>query len=241
MINTYFEFMESMLGKGMIAFPRVLFTQFRELELTMEECFLLMELWYFKYEEGNESPGEELLSKTMGIDEGQLFLLLSNVIQKEMITHEENNGTFSYSLTPLLEKLFKLWSSAEAIVSEEAPVSDETKEIPEADAMVQSSMYHLFEGEFGRALSPIEIDLIQEWLHEKKYSETMITEALKAAVLQGKLNFKYIDRILLDWEKKGVDSASENEAMKKIKTETKNKETKKKSTKKSKYDDVYLN
>ena len=239
MINTYLEFLESMLGKGTVAFPKVLFTKFRDLDLNIEECFLLMELWYFKYEEGNESPAEDLLCKAMGIDDGQLFLLLSNVIQKGMVTHEENNGAISYSLTPLLEKLFELWRNGEITVVQNN--SEAKTEVSDEATMSQGNMYQLFEGEFGRILSPIEIDNIQEWLHEKMYSEAMIKEALTEAVLLGKLNFKYIDRILLDWEKKGVNSAHENEAVKKIKTEVKNKETKKKSTKKSKYDDVYLN
>ncbi|AMP20790.1 hypothetical protein AZF37_06015 [endosymbiont 'TC1' of Trimyema compressum] len=240
MINTYLEFLESMLGKGIVALPKVLFTKFRELNLTMDECFLLMELWYFKYGEDNESPAEDLLCKTMGIDEGQLFLLLSNVIQKGMVTHEENNGSISYSLTPLLEKLFELWSKEEK--ADKQHNIEEKKEVVADEAIIsQGNMYQLFEGEFGRILSPIEIDNIQEWLHEKMYSESMIKEALTEAVLIGKLNFKYIDRILLDWEKKGVNSAYENEAVKKNKTEVKNKKTKKKSTNKSKYDDVYLN
>ena len=241
MINTYLKFLESMLQKGTVLLPKVFFNKFSELNLNMNECFLLMELWYFKYEEGNEFPTEDLLCKAMGIDEGQLFLLLSNVIQKGMVAHEENKGSIRYSLTPLLEKIFDLWSKEEKI--DKQCNIEEKKEIASDEAIVShnSNMYQLFEGEFGRILSPIEIDNIQEWLYEKMYSESMIKEALTEAVLIGKLNFKYIDRILLDWEKKGVNSADENEAVKKIKIEVKNKETKKKFTKKNKYDDVYLN
>lgn len=242
MINTYLKFLESILQKGTITLPRIFFNNFRELNLNMNECFLLMELWYFRYEEGNESPAEDLLCKTMGIDDSKLFLLLSSVIQKGMITHEEDKGSIRYSLSPLLEKLFKLWCKEEKINKQH---KHKIKEKVTSDDIIisQSNIYHLFEGEFGRTLSPIEIDNIQEWLHKKMYSELMIREALTEAVLIGKLNFKYIDRILLDWEKKGVNSADENEAIKKNKANNKNNKgtNKKFRGKENKYDDVYLN
>ncbi|MGI6686184.1 MAG: DnaD domain-containing protein [Bacillota bacterium] len=55
------------------------------------------------------------------------------------------------------------------------------------------------EKEFGRPLSPMELEQIAEW--EKKYVPDLILEALKIAVLKGVFRLKYIDAILLDWEK----------------------------------------
>ena len=67
-----------------------------------------------------------------------------------------------------------------------------------------SNIYSLFETEFGRTLSPIEYELISGW--SSNYKEEIILEALKEAVYNGVTNFRYIDKILFEWNKKGIDS-----------------------------------
>ena len=67
------------------------------------------------------------------------------------------------------------------------------------------NIYSTFEKELGRSLSPIEYELINGWL-EYNYKEEIILAALKEAVFNGVNNFKYIDRILFEWNKKGIDT-----------------------------------
>lgn len=82
----------------------------------------------------------------------------------------------------------------------------------EEESSNESNIYTKFEEEFGRTLSPIEYELITEWINQK-YSEDLILEALKEATLSGVSNLRYIDRILFEWSKKGiknVDQARKN-------------------------------
>src|SRR5699024_5492414 len=67
----------------------------------------------------------------------------------------------------------------------------------------------LFEQEFARALSPFEIEMINAWLDDDQFLPSLIKAALREAVLMGKLNFKYIDRILREWKKKGVQTVEQ--------------------------------
>lgn len=69
----------------------------------------------------------------------------------------------------------------------------------------KSNIYSVFERELGRTLSPIEYELINGWL-ECNYKEEIILAALKEAVFNGVNNFRYIDRILFEWNKKGIDT-----------------------------------
>ena len=69
----------------------------------------------------------------------------------------------------------------------------------------KSNIYSVFESELGRTLSPIEYELINGWL-ECNYKEEIILAALKEAVFNGVNNFRYIDRILFEWNKKGIDT-----------------------------------
>lgn len=68
-----------------------------------------------------------------------------------------------------------------------------------------SNIYEIFEQEFGRTLSPLEYEKIVDW-KDKKFSEEIILLALKEAIYNGVTNLRYIDTILFEWRKKGINS-----------------------------------
>lgn len=80
----------------------------------------------------------------------------------------------------------------------------EQKEQQEREDIAEGSLFALFEQEFARPLSPIEYETITMWIDNDKHSPAIIKEALKEAVMSGKLNFRYIDRILFEWKKNGI-------------------------------------
>ena len=61
----------------------------------------------------------------------------------------------------------------------------------------------IFEEQFGRPLSPIELNIIKDW-KESDYSDEMIVKALKEAVKSQVLNFRYVEGILNNWAKNGI-------------------------------------
>src|SRR5699024_12314269 len=73
----------------------------------------------------------------------------------------------------------------------------------------EGHLFLWFEQEFGRPISPFEIETINVWLDEDKMQPNLIKAALREAVLMGKLNFKYIDRMLREWQKKGIRSVKQ--------------------------------
>jgi len=66
-----------------------------------------------------------------------------------------------------------------------------------------------FEKEFGRLLSPMEIEQIDLWLNDFDGQTELIFEGLRKAVMLGKHNFKYIDSILLDWQKNNLKTVED--------------------------------
>ena len=67
---------------------------------------------------------------------------------------------------------------------------------------ISSDVFTLFETELGRTISPMEVEIIKEWLHDG-ISEELIKEALKEAIYNNVRNLKYVDRILFTWKSKG--------------------------------------
>jgi DNA replication protein len=61
-----------------------------------------------------------------------------------------------------------------------------------------NSIYSLFENEFGRALTPFEIDTIRDWI-ESGFSIDLVKSALNEAVRNKVRSIKYVDRVLLNY------------------------------------------
>lgn len=68
--------------------------------------------------------------------------------------------------------------------------------------VVNNNIFEKFEKEFSRTLSPMEYEIINDWL-DKNTSEDLILGALKEATYNGVNNLRYIDKIIYEWNKKG--------------------------------------
>ena len=92
-----------------------------------------------------------------------------------------------------------------------------------------SGIFEFIEKEFGRTLSPMESEIIKSWL-ENGNSEEIVREAVKEATFNGVSNLRYIDKILYEWEKKGIKTKEDVE---------KNKENHRKKDKESSQEEIF--
>lgn len=137
--------------------------------------------------------------KQIGIDLNipfpEVLESINNLTEKGILKIElakiNNIRTEVVNLDPLYEKLALL------IIKE-----DKEEEKPQ-------SLYDMFEQELGRTLSPMEYEIINGWLGT--CSQEIILLALKEATYNGVSNFRYIDRIINEWEKKGIKTKEDVE------------------------------
>ncbi|GIO28429.1 DnaD domain-containing protein [Ornithinibacillus bavariensis] len=185
-----------------VVIPNLLLQKYNKLGLDEIELVLLIQI-HRSISNGNYFPTLQELTSMLTTDEQTCSRLLRKLIQKGFlkIERQENSQeqwSEAYSLEPLWEKLFE-------------PVKEERVQNEDG------SLFILFEQEFGRPLSPFEIETVNLWLDEDKLSPALIKAALRESVLMGKLNFKYMDRILREWKKKGIHTVEQaREATKKF-------------------------
>ena len=72
----------------------------------------------------------------------------------------------------------------------------------------QKDIFSAFEQEFGRTISSMEYEIINTWL-DNGFTEDLILTALKEAVYNGVTNLRYIDKILFEWKKKGINTSDD--------------------------------
>ncbi len=130
----------------------------------------------------------ELISATLGIDMSSAMdafnsLMIKGLVNLETVKDLENR----------LNEVVRL-DGVYASIIEESEV--------EAKEEVKVDVFRTFEKELGRTMSPMELELINGWLISGT-SEEMILGALKEAVYNGVNNFRYIDKIIYEWERKG--------------------------------------
>ncbi|MBE6154433.1 MAG: DnaD domain protein [Firmicutes bacterium] len=160
------------------------------LKLTLEEFLMLT---YFD-NDLNNYLNIELLSQNIGLSIEESYKIFNNLLSKKLITIETDKDIEGR----MIEKV-NLDNFYEMIYEE--------KEI-EKKAEQKTDIYHIFETEFGRTITSMEYEIINAWL-EKSYSEEMIIGALKEAVYNGVNNLRYIDKILYEWNKKGLKNMND--------------------------------
>ena len=170
--------------------PYILFSNYKNLNMTEEELILIIYL----INEPNKIYNPIEMGKILKFETGRVLELVNELTIKDFLTIEvkiENKIHIEYySLDNLYKKLAFL------VVNEEV------------EEKVNNNIYDNFEKEMGRPLSPIEFELINGW-QSNKINDELILLALKEAVYNGAVSLRYIDRILFDWTKKGIKTEAD--------------------------------
>jgi DNA replication protein len=171
------------------------------MNLTESELVLILQVYSF-IENGNDFPTPSELSDRMTISSVDCMTILRKLTQKgfiEIIDHITDQGIRceKYSLDPLWERVIDQFLS-------ELNQTEKGKDKEE-----ETDLYTCFEQEFGRPLSPYECETLAMWMDDDEHEPIIIKTALREAVMSGKLNFRYIDRILFEWKKNGIKTVEQ--------------------------------
>jgi len=183
--------------------PHALLRYYSKLGIRDDEMMFLIHLIAFRAE-GKAFPSVRELEARMSADATQILSMVQRLVQQGVLAVEEGTDEQGlpmerFDLSPLYRRLAELWAEEQR----------EALRLPQNEP---TDLYSLFEKEFGRPLSPLECEAITLWLEEDGYSEELVRAALREAVYCGKRNFRYIDRILLEWHKNGIRTAAEARA-----------------------------
>lgn len=165
-------------------------------------------------------------AKQMNLDVNSLILLIYFINQKnkEIFDYKKILEDICFSEKELLESISVLKDKKVlSIIMEknESGILEEHIDISsfyeimfsrlideEKNETDKKDLYDTFEKEFGRTLSPMEYEIINNWL-EQKISEDLIIAALKETVFNGVNNLRYVDKILYEWNKRGIKKPSD--------------------------------
>lgn len=212
-VNITAAFGSELALEGSTAIPNILLKIYNKIGISDFQMIMLIQMIRLYIEEKELYPSPETLADCMEADPARIKKELASLMEKEIIAVSEyfDSGRKvifeGYDFEPLFLKISDIWAGIRA------------KEIEESERLLRitvdgrdfdnkkfddnaAGLIPIFENEFGRALSPLEIEQIEQWAEER--DTRLVVEALKQAVLRGKHNFKYINTILMGWKKNNL-------------------------------------
>ncbi len=216
---------------GSVSVPGMFLRAYAKLGLSEIEAMLLVHLMYYMERESTSFPTPDQLAARMSTSPDRVLAAIERLVREGFVTIEDDvdaaTGVRSerYDLAPLYDKLVAIWedepdvyaigawpaaadSRGEAAAAAE-PAPPRTRETA---ASRRKDLFTVFESEFARPLSPMEYETIVGWLDQDRYSDSLIMTALKEAVFAGKVHFRYIDRILMEWQRNRITTPEEAKA-----------------------------
>ncbi|MDR0691012.1 MAG: DnaD domain protein [Streptococcaceae bacterium] len=189
--------LRAQMEDALIALPVSLFEYLGKLKMEADEFLLWLQIYRF-HKTGDLFPSMKRLAELTNQSTTQVSEIIARLIQKELLALKSKKEAIGqlidfYDPYLLFDRLEKICSVEKAENADQS-----AKKIGIAELNRQ------FQQEFGRVLTPIEIERLCMWLDQDKYDPELIQLALTEAVLANAYNFNYIDRILLTWEGKNI-------------------------------------
>ena len=182
------EVVISTLKEQPIYIPKVLFQNYKKLNITEEELILLICI----INQGDKMVYNPIFfTDEIGLDKYKVMQLVNDLAEKGILEIKVENDKSGKKeeyiyLDFLYNKIFNLLIDIQL----------------GSNKTINSDIFTTFETELGRTISPMEVQIIKEWLHNG-LTEELIKEALKEAIINNVRNLKYVDRILFNWRSKG--------------------------------------
>ena len=194
------ELFDSFVDSGNTSISNLILQNYHRLGMTEKDLVVYLALSMYA-QQGNTFPMAKDLANNTGMDEASIYTIIQGLIKlgiielKTVMDHHQQRDI--YALTPIFHRIKNLLSQ-ENVSNKQNKLMSDTEEL-----------FKKVEVEFGRPISPIEQEQIHQWIDDDHYSIELIDLALREAVLNQAYSLKYMDRILISWEKSNIKSAEQ--------------------------------
>lgn len=190
------------LQAGQTVVSNLLLHNYHDLKMTTGELVVYLEFKSYA-DRGVLNPEITLIASHLRTSSKQIFEQLQSMIEKKLCIQRtrkfNDKDDVYYDFSPLLIKL--------ALLADREEDADRNNH----QANKREETFNKIEVEFGRPLSPMEMQVVNDWFDKDHYSAEMIDLALREAVLNSARNWKYMDRILRNWQSHNLKSVEEIE------------------------------
>lgn len=170
-----------------INLEKLLLSKYAKLKLNEKEFIILLQL--IKNNKLISSLDLEELKKTTGFTLDDISITLDSLLKKEYISLE---------ITVIRNRECEIVKIDDTFKKLEAVLDDEKQEVKvKMNKDEIKLVIETLEKEFGRLLSPLELEIVKEWFSNKIDCDDILY-AIKEAVKNNRCTLKYIDGIIVN-------------------------------------------
>lgn len=169
--------MDEFIDYKCIDFKKLLLVKGKQLKIPDQEMYILF-LIMFMEEMGIQTITPSSIHEYCAMSIQKIDSILISLLDKQIISRVQGR----LDLKPLYQLLLN------QKIKQEKPVD----------------LISIFENAFGRSLNQAELSIIQSF-KTSGFDDSMIVDALNESVKSGVINFRYIEKILDNWSKFGVN------------------------------------
>lgn len=186
------------LAAGETLVSNILLHHYKEVGLTTSQLVMYLEFKSYQ-DRGVANPDIRQVAKNLGTSEVQVFdqlhqMITNGLVEQKMKRQADGKEDAFYDFSPLVNRI-ALYGEQQATAATASTAANE-----------RMQTFNQLEAEFGRPLSSMEMQIVNDWLDKDNYSAEMIKLALRQAVLNSALNLNYMERILQSWDHQGLRS-----------------------------------
>lgn len=186
---------------GTVNVPLLLLQAYAILKLSDLEAMLLIQLLAFTNHEEKEFPTVEEIQARLSSSQELVIKALQKLLKDQWISIEER-------IDPISGIQYERYDLEGVFIKLSSYMSDEMRKqsllAKKTEPKESKDVFSIIEREFARPLTPMELEMVTNWLDKDQFKEELILAALKEAVFAGKVHFNYLDRILLEWSRNRV-------------------------------------
>lgn len=195
---------------GFTTFSNGLLAYYPQLKISDSEIILIMQLELFA-QKGENFPSNEQIAANTNFSSAEIADIIQRLIEKnylaiDQVTDKKGRIGNQFNLDQLYIKLDELLAK-NILPNAEKGITESSSSTVDNSPLNQ--LMRQFEIEFGRYLSPIEREEVAAWLNVDHYDPEIIKLALREAVLSQAYSLKYVDRVLLNWQRHNLKTTSE--------------------------------
>lgn len=183
------EIMKDLIKKNIVDFSELVLNNYYKLGLNETDAVIIIKLNYLLGTNKTYISPKEL-SESLSVSAQTTSKRLNSLIDRgfiklKLIKKKNGKQTESFNLDFLIERILK------------SDYEEKAVDKIEKNKTLEGRLVKLFEEEFKKPLSVLDIQTITKWLNEDKYTYEIIKDSLFEALRSRKLNIKYVDGILL--------------------------------------------
>lgn len=191
---------EQYINAGHTSISNDLLLHYHDIGLDNDDFALYLQIQRIQIQGNLANPN--VLAQVLHTTENVVLSRLKSLVKRGFVKIKgTSRQTETYDFSPLYDKLINGESHHAA-----TPLSD--------GKQTRREILQVLEVEFGRPLSPMEMETVGHWFSLDKFNPEMVKLAIQEAIANNVRNLRYIETILVNWQKKNINTPQAAQATK---------------------------